>query len=532
MIIGNWYDQTIFEAANRFRRQIENKNIEEYRKAAIELRKEMVKTDASYPKYHFVAPEGWINTPDVFLYYKGLYHMFYQYVPTLPDGRICNGMGIQDHMPNNHLTVCWGHAVSEDLVRWKDMPIALCPEEEYECGACASGQTYINEDGTPWIFYNGRGYDFEVDSALVVAKPLDDMLNHWEKKLLRSKDQTYGPDKVIDYVGDIWKKGDNYYMTTGRRYQEHGAGYVLSSKNLEDWEFASFLFERGTDRTWETPRLFKMEEKYILMVSYTPRNWGEGIIYWVGDFSYETLRFTPDQEQPKFVDMGSYYNHVPLQIGDEGKMMLFGHMECDKKTIGAAPYWSGAVTMPRDMWLQDGILCQCPIEAFDSLITETEEYGTLCCNAEGPVIIKDTTDAYKLSFAREKGRRDKNIRLSFLVGNDLNREKVKLTIEPSGTLVFERGGKREAKNLFNPLHDVTFHIYVDCSIIEIYLEEKVSGQERPLWKAFTNMYNLTGGLDERGYPHVWYPDRLNGLAFKGSEPAKNVSISKMGCIWE
>jgi len=532
MLRCNWYEQTIFEAANRFRQQVESKNIEEYRCAAIELRKEMVKLDASYPKYHFVAPEGWVGTPDVYLHYKGRYHMFYQYIPTFEDGRISNGMGVHEYFPNNHLTLCWGHAVSEDLVHWKDMPIALCPEEEYECGGCLSGQAYITEDGTPLIFYNSTGHIYGKELTLVVAKPQDDMLNHWEKKLLRGGDETFGPDIEVDYVGELWKEGDTYYMTSGRRYQEHGAGFLMTSKNLEDWEFASIVFERGNDRTWETPRLFRMNDKYILMVGYTPRNWGEGIMYWTGDFSYETLKFTPDQEMPRFVDLGNFYSHVPLKMGPDEKMMLFGLMDCDKKTVGAVPYWSGAFTMPRDMWLQDGVICQRPIEAFDSLITETEEYGALCCNAEGPITVKDTTDAYKLTFTREKGRRDKNIRLSFLTGNNLNREKVKLTIEPSGTLTFEADERRQATHLFNPLHEVTFHIYVDCSIIEIYLEEKVPGQEKPLWKAFTNMYNLTGYLDELGYPHVWHADRLNGVAFKGSEPAKNVSVSKMGCIWE
>jgi len=131
-MICNWYGQEVFDKANEFRKLYESKDIEAYRSAALALRKEMVKLDGSYPKYHFAAPEGWIGTPDVYLKYKGLYHVFYQYVPTLPDGRVAGAFGVNNHIPNNHMTLSWGHAVSEDLIHWKDMPTAIWPEEDYE----------------------------------------------------------------------------------------------------------------------------------------------------------------------------------------------------------------------------------------------------------------------------------------------------------------------------------------------------------------------------------------------------------------
>lgn len=49
---------------------------------------------------HLKAPGSWINDPNGFIYYKGKYHLFYQYFPAAPVWG----------------TMHWGHAVSEDLI--------------------------------------------------------------------------------------------------------------------------------------------------------------------------------------------------------------------------------------------------------------------------------------------------------------------------------------------------------------------------------------------------------------------------------
>lgn len=58
---------------------------------------------------HLKAPGDWINDPNGFIYYKGKYHLFYQYFPCAPVWG----------------TMHWGHAVSDDLVHWKHLGIAL-----------------------------------------------------------------------------------------------------------------------------------------------------------------------------------------------------------------------------------------------------------------------------------------------------------------------------------------------------------------------------------------------------------------------
>lgn len=100
-------------------------------------------------RYHFMAETGWINDPNGLIYYKGKYHFFYQYNP------------YHGFWENMH----WGHAVSEDLLHWEYLPLALAPSEEYEDhlkGGCFSGSA-IEHDGKLYLMYtaatnHGNGF--------------------------------------------------------------------------------------------------------------------------------------------------------------------------------------------------------------------------------------------------------------------------------------------------------------------------------------------------------------------------------------
>ena len=73
------------------------------------------------PRYHIVAPEGrWMNDPNGPFYdeKQDIYHLFYQYNP-------------YDYHWGN---MSWNHLVSEDLVTWRTLPVALYPDKSY--GTC------------------------------------------------------------------------------------------------------------------------------------------------------------------------------------------------------------------------------------------------------------------------------------------------------------------------------------------------------------------------------------------------------------
>ena len=101
------------------------------------------------PSFHLSPRAGWMNDPNGFSWYQGMYHMFYQYHP------------YSSYWGPMH----WGHAVSRDLLHWEYLPAALAPDMPYDKDGCFSGSAVALPDGTQMLLYTGVLHEPEPDGS-------------------------------------------------------------------------------------------------------------------------------------------------------------------------------------------------------------------------------------------------------------------------------------------------------------------------------------------------------------------------------
>ena len=132
--------------------------------------------DPLRPEYHLMPQHNWMNDPNGPIWWKGLFHLFYQ---LNPHAAVWGDMH-------------WGHAVSHDMVHWKHEPIGLAPTAGgADSEGCFSGSAVVL-GGKPAIIYTGvenappseitlRDGNDKLRETQMVAIAEDDELLHWKK---------------------------------------------------------------------------------------------------------------------------------------------------------------------------------------------------------------------------------------------------------------------------------------------------------------------------------------------------------------
>jgi len=302
-------------------------------------------TDHWRPVFHFAPKINWCNDPNGLVYLDGEYHLFFQFNP-LGD--------TWGHMS-------WGHAVSENLVDWQELPVAI-PEKD---GIMAfSGSAVVDWE-------NSSGFGRQALVAIYTGHNSE--TGFQDQRLAYSVDR--GRNWTI-YVGNpvlerqskafrdpkvIWYKPGGYWVMTVALADDKSILFYHSN-DLKAWEpCGSFEFAAASEGLWECPDLFPIRDaeghtRWILIVNMSG-GLHAGTRYWIGQFDGSTFR--PDAEggqvEMKRLDWGPDFfatvtwSDVPES---DGRRLAVGWMNnwAYAQEIPTHP-WRGAMTQVRELLL-------------------------------------------------------------------------------------------------------------------------------------------------------------------------------------
>jgi fructan beta-fructosidase len=299
------------------------------------------------PQIHFSPKEHWTNDPNGMVYYKGIYHLFYQYYP---DSTVWGPMH-------------WGHATSKDLIHWQEKPIALYPDS---LGYIFSGSAVVDFSNT-----SGFGKKGQV--------PLVSVFTHHDPKGAKEKRNDYQNQSLAYSLDDgkVWIKyasnpvlknpGIVDFRDPKVMWYKPGKKWVMtlavkdritfySSPDLKNWKKESeFGMDMGAHGgVWECPDLFTLDDNgktiWVLVVSLNPGgpNKGSGTQYFPG--SFDGNKFTAIDNHTRWLDYGPD-DYAGVTWSNTGKRKIFLGWMANWLYANLVPSvrWRNAMTIPREL---------------------------------------------------------------------------------------------------------------------------------------------------------------------------------------
>ncbi len=314
------------------------------------------KTDDTFrPLFHFSPPVGWLNDPNGFCFFDGKYHLFYQHNP------------YSSRWGRMH----WGHAVSVDLLSWHDLPIALSPDTSNDNFlGCFSGSA-VEKNGKLFLMYTGvpflKQHQLLAESAdgVIFTKHNQPVISSDNRPPLCGKFSFRDP-KII-------KKDDGYFACIGAAFSKGRQIALYSSSDLFKWKFIGSLLKQKekTNGIFECPDLIEFADTDLLLYSimYTKTQGMEyqnlhSSVYLLGKTDWQKGLFSAFGAQ-KELDFGCDFYAPQTTNTPDGRTVMIAWMQMwlrSNPTSYLGHGWAGAMTLPRELQIRDGILFQKPIK--------------------------------------------------------------------------------------------------------------------------------------------------------------------------
>ena len=336
------------------------------------------------PTYHVTGGAGWINDPNGFSYYKGQYHLFYQYYP----------------YANEWGPMHWGHVVSRDLIKWERRPAAMAPDQEYDNAGCFSGSALELADGRHLLMYTGVRKVIEEDGSrrdhqtqCMAFGDGTDYEKYENNPVITADNVPEGGSRIDFRDPKIWQEEDGTFYAVASNANAEGNSSILLYKSQDalHWEFCSVIDSscKKLGWMWECPDFFELDGKYVLLTSpqdMIPEGMeyhnGNGTLCIIGDLDSET--HTLKEQSYQSVDYGIDCYAMQTLLAPDGRRIMIAWMQ-NWDTLAYRrneSKWFAQMSLPREVSVKNGRLYQVPVRELDSMRANKVEYRD--------VVIKDT----------------------------------------------------------------------------------------------------------------------------------------------
>lgn len=435
------------------------------------------------PQYHFTPAENWMNDPNGLVYYEGEYHLFFQYNP------FGNEWG---HMS-------WGHAVSRNLVHWRELPVAI-PEQN---GVMIfSGSAVVDsKNSSGFCKRSGPG-----NPSCLVAIYTGNTNKVQNQNLAYSNDRgrtwtKYAANPVIDlHLRDFrdpkvfWHAASHKWVMVAALSAQHKVRF-FGSADLKHWTALSDFGPAGAvGGVWECPDLFALpiegepgQTRWVLSVNVNPGGvaGGPGNQYFIGRF--DGKRFTDDNppQCTLWADYGKdFYASTSFSDIPDGRRIWMGWLD-NWQYAASTPVnpWRGAQSIPRVLKLKrfaDGLrLVQQPVSELSVLRGKHTVIRNLNAEAANRVLrasgVKGETLEIEAEIRPEQAAAfgfgvRKGATAETLIGVDMRKSLLYVDRTHSGNVSFNPNfqGRQTAPLSLARGRPVRLHIFVDRSSVEVF----------------------------------------------------------------
>jgi fructan beta-fructosidase len=306
------------------------------------------------PQYHFTPPMNFMNDPNGLVYYKGEYHLFYQYNPQGTEW--------------GHMS--WGHAVSADMLHWKNLPVAI-PE--------MPGQYMIYSGSAVVDWHNASGLCASANAAdpsCLVAIYTAAGTNSQRQNLAYSNDRgrtwtNYAGNPIADLKQPDFRDPKVFWHEAERKWvmvavlADERKTVFFDSRDLKNWAFRSSFEIGGSDKgQWECPDLFELSvdgnpnsKKWVLIVNRNPGApaGGTGTRYFVGSFDGAHFVNETPATQELWADYGKDFyatnSFSDLPATDQRRIWIGWISNWQYANREPTSIWRGGQSLPRELSL-------------------------------------------------------------------------------------------------------------------------------------------------------------------------------------